>query len=326
MQLDKNILRQRIAASKLYKYLPGIYIQLAKNKYYNLLISNQSEGFAFGAKVGSTKMLQSNDFKEYFRVLSMANMEEIKYPIVAISVNENSEDVKMGMLTKIRLLRPKFFRNPRMVSVNENSVAILYDNIKSMDNVIRNLNSDNWGVIKKINISIYRNDGFTAKAYVMYLRPFGEDYKCQPDISDEKEKFERYVYGIPQDEYPSDIIDEVIEGGIATIYPGAEIVQQSSLFLFNTDLDNLRRTTETHGRPKNISFRIEPNIDEEIKTSGYFSSILIDLKLYPENALLNDFWQDRMELILLDLGRWMNFLDIYKSNLQLKTDISQIIL
>lgn len=244
-----------------------------------------------------------------------------------MAVNENSEEVKIGIITKVRLGSPVFFRNPRMVYLNENNAEILYDNIKSMDYVIRNLSSSKWGILKKLGISIRENNGFVARACIMYLRPFSEDYKMQqPQISNDKERFERYEYGIPQEEYPVDSIDEVIKDGVQSIFPDAEISQSSSLLLFNTHLDNLRMKIDNYGIPKNIRLQIEPNIDEAILELGFFSSIILNLKLYPQNPMLNNYWHDEVRIISLDPEDWRMFYDAYKSQPNIKTDISQIVI
>ncbi|MDE5840684.1 MAG: hypothetical protein K2H49_07155 [Muribaculaceae bacterium] len=327
MKSDRDIIRQRIAAAKLYKYLPDIYIQFADSGYYDLLVSDKSEGFIFGVKVGSTKMFRTEEYKEYFQQLSSADMEEIKYPIAVLSVNEMTEEVSIGLLTKIRLFQPIFFRNPKMVPINGDNAAIMYDNIKSMDRTIRCLKSDNWGIIKHFKISKERRDGLLMRANLMYLRRFADEYKMRkPEISDEKEEFKRYVYGIPQNEYPSDIIDEEISEGISSIYEGYDISKKSSLLLFNTELDNLRSEIKLYGKPKELTLQFEPDIEKEIMKLGYFNIVPLKFCLYPENPLLNDFWQDEFKTVTLQPGKWNTFYDTYKSGARIKTDIRKIVL
>lgn len=326
MKNEKDILRIKIAAVKLYKFFPDLSIQTSENGYYDLFATDKVSGFKFGVKVGSSKMLSTNEYEEYFDKLRQVAADSIDCPIVAMSVNESSEEVKIGIITKIGIGETKLFRMPQMVVINTANARILYDNIKAMDSVIRALDSSNCGIVKQLTISVPLGNGVEEVANAIYVRPFTDVYKMRAtETVTEKERFERYVYGIPENEYPSDILDEVILKGMTEEYPHAAIATRSSLLLFSTDLENLRREVENSGEPKLQTFQIEPNIEEEIIRNGFFTALRYRIDLYPCNPR-SQYWTNTTTIVSLDKNQWKDFNDKYKLGLLKATNVSQLTL
>jgi hypothetical protein len=323
---QENVLRLRIAALKLYRVLPNVKVAFADNELFDLLITDEFDRFTFAAKVGSTKMFDTDEYKGFIAKVGSLKIDSIKYPIIAISVNETTEDVKIGILTSIRFNSIRIVNKPMMVSITQENALILYDNVKAMDSVIRNLHSTNWGVIKNYAINIQCKDRRLDTAHVIYLRPFSNNYKMkQVKISNEKEKFKRLFFGIPEEEYPSDIFDAVIDKGLKQLYPDAQISKKSSLLLFNTELDDLKVQISTYAKPIDLEFIIEPNVDEAIRKCGFFQSISLHIEAYPDNMFFNGYWKNEIRRIKLEPQDWNEFYDLYKSGSPIKTDVSHLI-
>jgi hypothetical protein len=323
---QENLLRLRIAALKLYRVLPNAKIAIADNEFYDLLITDELEGLAFAAKVGSTKMFETEEYKGYIAKIGSLKIDSIKYPIIAISVNETTEDVKIGIITSVRFNSIRIINKPIMVSITKENASILSENVKLMDSVIRTFSSGNCGVIKNCTIKIKRNDRRIDTAHAIYLRPLSNNYKMkQVQISNKKERFERLSLGTPEKDYPSDIFDDVIDKGLKQLYHDAEITVQSSLLLSNTDFANLKAQINTHAKPIDLEFIIEPNIDEAIREWGFFNSIHFHLELYPGKVALVGNWRDDVCTIPLGTKDWTDFYNLYKSGSLPKTDVSQLI-
>jgi hypothetical protein len=324
--MRQDVLRLRIAALKLDRVLPNVRVAFADNELFDLLITDKFDRFTFAAKVRSTKMFDTEEYKGFIAEVGSLKIDSIKYPIIAISVNETTEDVKIGILTSIRFNSIRIVNKPMMVSITQENALILYDNVKAMDSVIRNLHSTNWGVIKNDAINLQCKDRRLDTVHVIYLRPFSNNYRMkQVKISNEKEKFKRLFFGILEEEYPSDIFDAVIEKGLKQLYPDARISKKSSLLLFNTELDDLKVQISTYAKPKDLEFRIEPNIDEAIRQWGGFQPIPIHIELYPDNMLFNGNWRNEIRITALEMDEWNEFYDLYKSGSPIKTDVSHLI-
>ena len=91
-------------------------------------------------------------------------------------------------------------------------------------------------VIKKIHL----NDRSIIDGQVVYLRKFTEQYKMRtPQEISDTERFNRFLNGTPENEYPSDVLDDLIYDRVRDHYPLATM--ETKLLLFHTDLLNLRR-------------------------------------------------------------------------------------
>jgi hypothetical protein len=323
---EENMIPLRIAAAKLYKFLPEIKISVVDDKRYDLIITHKQDEFTFAAKVGDTTMLDTAEFNECIEEICKSGIENIKYPIVAVTVQEDTEEVEIGIITSIRFNTLRIFRSPNMVPITQENALILYDNVKAMDSVIRNLHSANWGVIKNCTIKIKRNDRRIDTAHAIYLIPLSNNYKMkQVQISNKKERFERLSLGTPEKDYHSDIFDAVIYKGLKQLYPDAQISIKSSLLLFNTELDDLKVQISTYANPVDLEFIIEPTIDEAIREWGFFKSIHFHLELYPGKVALEGNWHDDVCTVTLGTKDWTDFYNLYKSGSLPKTDVSHLI-
>ena len=100
--------------------------------------------------------------------------------------------------------------------------------------------------VKKINIE---NNYFSG--VVCYTRKFSENYKMQP-YTDGKDAL---LYHYQEDEYPSDLLDEVILQAIQQQYPKATC--HTSIQMFNVDLEQNKHWKDQHHRSMVTLYIIE---------------------------------------------------------------------
>lgn len=91
--------------------------------------------------------------------------------------------------------------------------------------------------VKKINLE---NNYFSG--VVCYTRKFSENYKMQP-YTDGKDTL---LYHYQEDEYPSDLLDEVILQAIQQQYPKATC--HTSIQMFNVDSEQNKHWKDQHHR------------------------------------------------------------------------------
>lgn len=141
----------------------------------------------------------------------------------------------------------------------------------------------------------------------------------------QKGSFQKYLFGIPQDEYPEDAFDKYVLKGIREIWVGAEIKLHNSLLIFNTELDNLRRQIDSFALEKDFTLQIEPEIDLELLMKfEIFKSLVFRFELYLKNQHMNDYWSNGHVMLPLAMEDWQNLYAEIKSK-KLYTNPSELI-
>lgn len=141
--------------------------------------------------------------------------------------------------------------------------------LKAQRKRIAFLPPDFMRVVKIIELNV---EGY-FDARVIYLRKFhGEDYRMkQHNENSEKDRFERLLYGTPQEDYPEDELDNYILREIRTVFPNAGKAK-NKLLLFDVDLLDYRLEKVNRKQKININVR---NYD-----AGISDSLNIQLECY----------------------------------------------
>jgi len=117
--------------------------------------------------------------------------------------------------------------------------------------------------------------------------------------------FHRMISGIPEDEYPNDILDEVILKGVDSVYPNPR--RKSQVLLLNTELMDLKRNLECAKKVFNI--RIEPEYSDLINYNGFIQSfriLEIPLTLYHEPIkIFDDTFSDEYPAVTAPVTEWI---------------------
>ncbi len=297
-------IRIRIAANVLFRLAKSIRIRRVQSDIYDLFC--EIEDLCFGVKVGSSVFSNSSAYAEYINMLETRTFKEEheRIPIVLLAVNESTEEAQMGFVVGWRFDRININRKLSLRSINRDSWPILFDNIKGLDRVIRVLSQETISVVKRIVINEAHN-GRIHNAEIVYLRKFTNMYKMQQKvINDEQERIKRMMFGIPEEEYPSDRIDDDLYRLVKEKYPSAHV--KSSLLLFSTELENLKQEIRQYNIQKNIVLRTEPDlIDAFIEPfQDSFSSLQIHFRLYTSMPFNDNFFVEETLLNPIPNGGW----------------------
>lgn len=264
MITDKLYILQ--AQADIIRFCGNVKIEDVSTGIYDFRVSDASQGLLFGvfvvsSKYESTAMYQ--DFQNKLRTVDLRS-DEYKLPIIIMSVNANAMKSSFGIAVSWHRERPTIYSKISMRESNEMNWGHALDHIVSMNDAIAVLSRYGLNVKKSISIETEGYDGIPCYGEVIYLRNFTDNYKMKQNIiKDEKEKFERLLYGIPEDEYPSDIIDSIIEKSIAshwTVHPCRGSNVKSDSFLFTTDLKEIQHYRNSCRVDVNIV--IQPNLTE----------------------------------------------------------------
>ena len=169
----------------------------------------------------------------------------VRLPIILLLVNEEKESAKVGFLVGWRFGRPRIYKNFELRALNQKSADTCLQIIKSMDEVIRVLSTENINVLKRISFSKKLHDNRVQQAEILYLRKLSSSYRMnQKEVVDERERFERLLKGTPEDEYPQDELDNVILEAVKNQYKNAKV--SSKLLLLSTDIEDLQHYKDIH--------------------------------------------------------------------------------
>lgn len=289
----QNILRIRIAANILYRINREFTIEYKKLDIYDFIMSSAKYDFRFAVKVGSSTYLDSAAFAEYINIFnSNTFMEESEHiPIVLMCVNESTEEARMGIVLGWKYFNPVIYKQVFLQVVNAQNWLTFEDHIKAMDSVIRILSEKTISIIKRIIINEVDNHGRYHTAEIIYLRTFSNEYKMrQKEVVDEKEDFKRIIYGIPENEYPSDTLDKDLLEVVRQKYPTAKV--KSSLMLFNSELRDFEQEIKNFHFHNTVTFILEPDFQEIIKLVDYLDCLKFQFNLYVSSLMEKEYFDD----------------------------------
>lgn len=231
----------QLAANILYRYCGNVRIESQESLLFDIIVTDLATSLKFGVKVGSSSFVNSDTYKEYIDYLESFRFDNSveQIPLLLMLVNESSESASIGF--QIARIKDKIVicKNVSMKSVNEKNMAIIMDQIKSMDDTIRVLSTYGMKIIKRMHIEIQDSAGVLHFGTICYLRDFSEKYKMNRKIvNDEKERFDKLVNGIIESEYPEDELDIEIMSAVKNRFPNAS--SSSNLLLFSSELRDVQ--------------------------------------------------------------------------------------
>lgn len=198
---------EQIAAVLLFRYLKHIEIRKIVGSVCDFVVTytDNNSNLRFGVEIVSSKGYNSEKYKEKLNRLSSEESQTIEYdyPIILLCVNELQETAKIGFMVGWRYGCQYIYKNSELRIFNQKNANLCIQIIKSMDKCIRLLSIKECKIIKTFSVN---------QAKLIYSRKFNLSYKMkEKKIVDEKEKFKRMLNGIPEDEFPRDTLDDVIQ-------------------------------------------------------------------------------------------------------------------
>lgn len=300
----------QIAATILYRHLGNISIEYSQNQYYDLLVNITSEAdLRFGVVVKSSTFTSSQAFQHATNILAELDYsnQDLSLPIILMCVNEATESATFAFLICWNLGRPSIHKRVELRIANKENLELAKDVLKSMDNVIRILSVNNWNVLKTINLRKDIGNNREVSASLMYLRSFSGEYRMrQNKVVNEKEKMKRLLYGIPEEEYPSDILDELILHGVQRSYPDAKM--KSRLILFSSEINDIQIISQYWKNDAEIL--IGPDLlSYDILVQQYarqFQCIKLPLQIYGDNKYFKPYFENEFFEAYSNVGSWVN--------------------
>ena len=298
----------RIVANLLYKKINGIIVTFSNTSLYDLLVEEKQSGLHFGVKVGAMEYPASGDYQSYLKLLEESKYElnDERLPIILMCVDKDTEIIKFGYQLTWERYRATVQTKVSLRDVTPENWEVMITNLKEMDRVIRVLNNDKISVIKRVAVEKKIQRGGMAYAEIIYLRRFTEQYKMQKkEVHTEQEKFQRMMVGIAEEEYPNDILDDIILRGVESVFPNPR--KKSQILLLNTDLQDLKRELERS--KKTFSIRIEPEFSELLNYQGLVNSfriLEIPLTLYHAPIMLFDeTFNEEYPSVVVPVAEWI---------------------
>lgn len=305
---QEQVIFCRIVANLLYRRIDGINITLSNSTLYDLVIEEKSCGLFFAVKVGDMDYPYTEDYQLYLKALSERNYwtQDERLPIILMCADKNSEEIKFGYQLTWQRYRASIQTKVTLRDMTVENWEDMIVNLKEMDRVIRVLDNGKISVVKRIAIEKKIPAGGVSHGDIIYLRRFTNVYKMQQkEVSNEQEQFKRMLFEIPEEEYPHDLLDDLIMQGIENVYPGAK--KKSSILSLNTELQDLSR--ELDRTKKEVRIRIEPNFADLQNYQGFINSVKIldiPLTLYHDPIkILGDNITDEYTSVSMPVVKWI---------------------
>lgn len=316
MKVNREWRALQIAAMIIYRNFKSVKINISSSPIYDLLVTYEDGSeLKFGIKVRSSTYKSSSAFQEELQQLYDYDFKDVnsQLPIILMCVNEQSESATFGFIVGWRYGSPHIYRDFEMKQMNQDNADKVINIIKIMDNVIRIIDQKDFNILKCIEFSDIQFDGRIQPGKVLYLRKLSSIYKMSnKEIVDDKERFNRLLNGIPEDEYPSDIIDNVIYNSVRERYNNAII--KSSLILFTTDLRDLQYYNRCIHYSTEVSVR--PDIFGVADQLGIIQNRIeiptIPIEIYTEHEIIRGQLVNVSFSRTLPIQEWLDFLGRYK--------------
>ena len=270
---------ESIAITILYRYYKNCKIVFSAQDPFDFIVSDSESDFRFAISIRRSTYAETESYSLTMNdILSFNNINgKYRIPYAIMFVNEVKETAKIGIVIDWYNSTPIINQKVSLTEITEKSWSKIYNQILSLDKTIRALPNASWKVIKRIPIIDSNNNNWGA---IMYLRDFNPNYKMSsPTVRSEKEKWDIFFKGIPQNEYPNDELDDIIQSTIKVTFPNSSV--DSSLLLFNTELRDLRTKYKNYIR-HTIQLLIEPDWEQVFlnEDQGFNKQIVVPLDVF----------------------------------------------
>ena len=255
MDCDDKIL------TDLQKYFPGI--QLASEEMpVNYIVCDEESKVKFYVVIKPSNDEEwKTSIESLEKYLGLPKAEKLS--VIVFKISEKKE-LLLGMLCYWNFDRLRFNKEINWRTLDEKNVQWLRMQLKARHARIAFLPVDYIRVVKTIDLCA---EGY-FDARIVYLRRFyGEGYRMQQHTEvTQEDRFNRLLNGTPQNEYPSDYLDELILKEIREVYPNAYL--KNKLLLFDVDLLNYRLEKENRTQTINLELQLytKERNDDEVMT------------------------------------------------------------
>ena len=142
----------------------------------------------------------------------------------------------------------------------------------------------------------------------------------QNKVVNEKEKMKRLLFGIPEEEYQSDILDDLILHGVQRSYPDAKM--KSRLILFSSEINDIQIISQYWKNDAEILIGPEL-LSYDILVQQYarqFQCIKLPLQIYGDNKYFKQHFENEFFEAFSNVSSWVsdysNVLNLAKTTLK----------
>lgn len=318
----------QIAVSEIKRYNQDADIDASNNRYYDLLVSQPRKGVKYGVEIVRSEFSRTKGFTQYKELLNQFS-GEIDVPILLLSVNEVTEEVKIGILFTWFHERPLITRDlvPRKSTQDSwNHILFVLSMSSQIESPIQFLQSDHFYIKKTISLEAVRNQGRLFFAELVYLRKLSESYRMNSrERSTQQELSDFYINGYNPEEYPNDSLDNAIYQAVREKFDVQPAANQ--LILINTELRDLQIYREYHRG--HCHFSLTPRLDDVDgivnRLLGAFNALLFDVELYALSENDKNFFDGYDFSHQDNVDGWVDKLIEYKNSLQNLRPLSEVI-
>lgn len=321
----------QIVASEIVRYDSGAQINEMDGERdygYDLLVTSLKRGLRYGVEIKRSEFARTKNYDGYIEKLQR-HQGEIRVPILLVSVNESTEEVKIGIVFSWFHRRPSVTRNVvlwKSTQENWDKALNLLSISAHVESPIEFLQMDDLFVKKTLNLSAERRDGHRYLAELVYMRKMSQEYKMNPiERNTLQDELVFYLNGYNREEYPADALDNAIYTAIHDRFDEATVNNQ--LIVMNTELRDLQVYRECHRG--NVSIHIAPRLDELNETTmrllGGHAEFNITVELYAHSIEDRDYY-DNMDFEFVDSADgWVEKVIEYRKGMSVYKKLSDII-
>lgn len=272
---------EQIACAILYRCFGHVTIEKTPDKgILDLQVQyNDGTGLRFGVVIKAYKRFHDNNRNRLIDQVAKVDLSQDRYrlPIILLLVDEPTETAKVAFLVGWRFGKPTIYKDFELRSLTQKNADTILQIIKSMDNVIRVLSTDNLFVRKRIIFSKNVSNNRVQQAEILYLRKLSSTYRMQQkEVVTEKETFSSLLKDTPAEQYPQDELDNMIFESVKAQFKNAKV--KSKLLLLSCDLDDLQYYKDVHCH--HTTLLVSPDFSE---LSTVALSMLDGLQLFSVN-------------------------------------------
>lgn len=321
----------QIVASEIARYDYGAQIDEmneSRDNGYDLLVRSTRKGMLYGVEVKRSEFSRTKNYDGYIQYL-WQHQREISVPILLMSVNESTEDVKIGIVFSWFHRRPLITKDVvlwKSTQENWDKALNLIALSAHVEGPIEYLQMDNLYLKKSLSLSAKRRDGRRYLAELVYMRQLTPEYKMLPrERNSPEEEFQLYLNGYDREEYPIDILDRAIFAAIHNRFEETDLNNQ--LIVLNTELQDLQIYREC--KRGHVNILIAPqldNIDEAVmRLLVGHSEFSFMIELYAHTIEDRDYFNN-MDFAFLDVADgWVEKVLAYRKGLEGYKKLSDII-
>lgn len=321
----------QIVASEITRYDSGAQIYEMpeeRDHGYDLLVTSKERGLQYGVEVKRSEFSRTKNYDGYIERLQH-RQGDINVPILLVSVNESTENVKIGIVFSWFHRRPLVTRNVvlwKSTRENWDRALNLLALSAHVESPIEFLQMDNLFLKKTMPLSAESRDGRRFLAELVYMRKMSPEYRMYPkERNTPQEEFRFYLNGYDKEEYPSDILDNAIYMAVHEQF--VEVDVNNQLIVLNTELRDLQSYREYERGHVNI--HIAPTLDGMDETVmrllGGHTEFNFQVELYAHSVEDKNYYNN-MDFSYLDVADgWVEKVIEYRKGLAGYKKLSEII-